>query len=99
MGMECSYCGQAWKERNKCCSHCGAPNKQAEINRFEPFFYDGYIVYKIREPQLRSDMFVFYKGITLIGTIRIHDIEFEHLPPAEDFMPLVMERLNATIQI
>lgn len=65
----CSYCGKEWNEENGTCKYCGAPNKLNGIVKYDPFFYDGYIVYSMRNYANRSIEFVFYKGVTLCGMV------------------------------
>lgn len=92
--ITCVYCGRQWEEKNEVCAHCGAPNKLAKIQKFEPFFYEGYIVYCLREPARRCYSWIFYKGITFMGRVDIIDEILETLSPAVDVMSLVMEKLN-----
>ena len=92
--MICSYCGREWKQENECCVHCGAQNKLAKLNRYDPFFYDGYIVYCVSDYSRDLFSWVFYKGITLVGRVDMNSRELSQYPPAEDIMPKIMERLN-----
>ena len=92
--MKCSYCGRQWHEGNECCDSCGAPSKTAKIERLEPFFCDGYIVYALRDWSRDVYEFVFYKGITFMGKVVFTWMEIKQMPPAEDYMPRVMERFN-----
>jgi predicted amidophosphoribosyltransferase len=91
---ECSYCGRAWEEHDGACAHCGAPVKLNGIAKYDPYFYEGYIVYSIRDWSRRTFQFIFYQGATLKGNIHISDYEIMNLPPTEDYMPLVMARLD-----
>jgi predicted amidophosphoribosyltransferase len=90
----CVYCGREWQEHDGACSHCGAPNKLAKIQKFEPFFYDGYIVYCLREYHKGIHSWILYKGITFMGRFDLDDEYLRTLSPAMDIMPLVLERLN-----
>ena len=93
--IECSYCGSIWRETKKGnCVSCGAPNKIQKIERYDPIFYDGYIIYAIRDYSRRAFEFVFYKGITLMGDIFVSDRELMEIPPTTDYMPIVMEKLK-----
>jgi predicted amidophosphoribosyltransferase len=92
--ITCVYCGREWQERDGVCSHCGAPNKIAKMQKFEPFFYDGYIVYCLRDYARCLHSWIFYKGITFMGRVDIDDGYLQTLSPAMDIMPLLMERLR-----
>jgi len=92
--ITCVYCGREWQEHDGACSHCGAPNKLAKIQKFEPFFYDGCIVYCLHEYERRSHSWIFYKGVTFIGRVDIDDMSLIELSPTMDIMPLVIEKLN-----
>ena len=94
--LTCAYCGRNWSERNGACEHCGAPNKLSKIEKFDPFFCEGYIVYGIRDYCRDCFTWVFYKGITLIGKVEITGRELSTYSPAIDIMPVVMERLRVT---
>ena len=92
--MICSYCGREWKQENGRCAYCGAQNKLAKLNKYDPFFYDGYIVYCVRDYSRDLFSWIYYKGITLVGRVDMDSRELAQYPPAEDIMPRVMERLN-----
>ena len=96
-GLQCAYCGKAWKENNDCCASCGAPNKQSKINYYEPFFDSGYIVYTIRRYEYDCVEWIFYKGITFIGKIRKERRELERLSPAIDIFPNILAELEAQL--
>lgn len=94
--MKCAYCGREWRERNEACASCGAPNT-AKITEIGPCFYDGYIYYAIRRWDYDSFEFIFYKGITFVGRVLLNRMEMEKIPPYEDYMPYVMEKLKEQI--
>lgn len=97
MKTECLYCGREWKVTNGGCAFCGAPANVARTERFYPFFYNGYIVYMIREAHRRGDLFAFYKGITCVGTVFLSNNEREGIDPQVDFMPEILKRLSSVI--
>ena len=71
----CLYCGTEGDEKN--CTGCGAPlvkdKVHERIERSEPFFYNGYIVWSLRDPARRMSEFYFYLGAQLVDTIMITD--------------------------
>ena len=90
----CSYCGRAWKEENECCAYCGAPVKVSMIAKYDPFFYEGYIVYQLQDYPRCALEYVFYKGITFIGKVSVDLREVEKWNPVIDPMPMIIERLG-----
>lgn len=91
---KCCYCGREWKERDECCASCGAPNRQAKIDYYYPFFYDGYIIYPMRRYEIDCEEWRFYKGITYMGKIRISRDWVRSKSPAYDFTPEIIEAFN-----
>jgi len=65
------------------------------FSEFYPFFYDGYIVYVIRRFEFDAVEFHFYKGITYMGKVEMTRQEREKYSPAEDIMPVIMEKFYA----
>jgi len=69
----CNYCGQ--RVDDDFCEHCGGRNGQKklqdEIQRGEPFYYEGYIVWALREIQSDAISYVFYRGREIVDKIRI----------------------------
>lgn len=66
--MKCEYCGTD-DQTGKVCNHCGAklPEKQGDVTmRAEPFFYNGYIVYMLRDYSTDTVECQFWLGMELI---------------------------------
>ncbi len=64
--MNCNYCGQDVFEKNKCLG-CGARSKNQEPlvrpdMRSEPFAYNGYIIWPLRDYGRDSITFSFWQG-------------------------------------
>jgi hypothetical protein len=85
--MKCSYCGTD-KQTGDRCEKCGAPIsrvKESDRWKSEPFFYNGYIVYYLRE--MAEDTFEcqFWLGKELIERIRVsRAVLEEHIKLYED---------------
>jgi hypothetical protein len=98
--MKCFYCGQDWtpdKYYPATCGFCGAPKPPNEtIQKYDPFFYDGMIVYALYDPCRNEHQWVFYRGDSFIGKVTA-DRQFlmSVATPGEDIMPLVLEMLHA----
>lgn len=92
----CSYCGSEWKweDRQRDCTHCGAPNKLSRLDKDRPFFYEGYIVYSLHDWCYQRSEFVFYAGTTFMGRVFMRDDEMRQYDPATDIMPHVMEKFR-----
>lgn len=80
------------------CGFCGAPKPPAEtIQKYDPFFYDGMIVYALYNPCQGMYEWVFYRGDSLVGRVCMDRRFLENIAtPGQDVMPLVLERLHAT---
>jgi hypothetical protein len=99
--VKCQYCRQAW-ESNKyhpdACAFCGAPKPEPErINKYDPFFLEGMIVYALSDPSRRYYEWVFYRGDVLVGKVGMTQQEIEELNigPYVDITPYMLERLYA----
>lgn len=97
-GTVCAYCGRTWKEVDDCCAYCGAPNKLRKLEKREPFFFEGMIVYSLRDWSNLCYEFIFYKGITFMGRVSINFWEMEKLPPYEDPMPMILDKLKQQVR-
>jgi hypothetical protein len=98
--VNCFYCGNKWisdKYHTDTCGSCGAPKPDTTIEKYHPFFYDGMIVYALRNYDKCNYEWVFYRGAELVGRV---DFAMEYIQqvaiPGQDIMPLVLERLRST---
>jgi hypothetical protein len=87
--MNCQYCGTE-KQSGKICDKCGAPlpERNSDFDKSEPFFYNGYICYTLRD--FGSDVIEvqFWLGRDLIERIAVsRDVVKFHVPEFESFMP------------
>lgn len=86
--MDCQYCGTE-KQSGKQCARCGAPlpEKNTEIWKSEPFFYNGYICYTLHD--MASDVYEvqFWLGRELIERIKVsREVVRYHVPDGCDGM-------------
>jgi hypothetical protein len=91
--MNCEYChGDKFKDGY--CSGCGAKISEAKKAdwKSEPFFYNGYICYKLRHYERDTYEIQFWLGMELIERIEItHDVFVEKIPPQYDSMAFFWE--------
>lgn len=89
--MKCEYCGTDEKSGEKC-SKCGAKlpvkiNSEASA-KSEPFFYNGYIIYLLRDCASDALEAQFWLGLELIQRISVsREVIRLHVPEGEDIMP------------
>ena len=79
--MKCEYCGT--DDQKLTCKKCGAPIPEVnkDLWKSEPFFYNGYICYSLRN--YSSDMLEvqFWLGRELIEIIKISQREYHSIVP------------------
>ena len=90
----CSYCGQKSEPELVCCEHCGAPLPEypREMWRSEPFPYNGYVVWGLRETEFRFDQvsYYFYLGDRLVDVVMVdRDVIKSFVPEAYDPMDFI----------
>lgn len=92
MNIKCAYCGKESEDHiQKECKGCGAtlgkPEKE-KFSRSDPFFYNGYIVYVIRDWLADTTECQFWLGRELIERICVTEpILRERVKEWEDSMP------------
>jgi hypothetical protein len=90
--MVCIYC-----LLEEC--ECGAKEykkKTREDERFGPIFYNGFIVWSVREYYARRVKFVFYKGNSLVDVVVVTDEMLTlAVPEGQDSMPFIFEIFEA----
>ncbi len=88
--MDCKYCGTS-QDKSAKCIRCGAPAAEENKERkSEPFFYNGYIVYFIKDFARDLLKYQFWLGVTLVETIQIPiDLLRELVPYGYDEMPVI----------
>ena len=92
---ECGYCFKKIDEALKYCEYCGAPQDKPKEKewRGEPFFHDGYMVWRAEEMMSDILKYYFYLGERLVEVIEVtrgflYQIEFDE---CEDIFPFVWE--------
>ncbi len=93
----CAYCGQAFTQDSYGrCSRCGAGKPEPEqIEKYDPFFYDGYIVYALRDRWQEGWLFIFYQGDVLKGRVHIDHYEMmANVPEGCEYMSYVMKKFE-----
>lgn len=88
--MKCEYCGTD-EQTGKMCDKCGGPlpEKDRGIWKSEPFFYNGYICYTLRESATDICEVQFWLGRELVERIRVSREFLEtRILPYEDSMSL-----------
>jgi hypothetical protein len=100
--MKCQYCGLTW-EGNKyhpdTCAFCGAPKPEPErLNKYDPFYLEGMVVYALHDPSRDYYEWVFYRGDVLVGRVGVTRREMEEFAfrPGTDITPYMLERLYAS---
>jgi hypothetical protein len=86
--MNCEYCG-ANDQKEKNCSKCGAPipEKKQDVWKSEPFFYNGYICYTMRDYATDTAEVQFWLGRELIERIVVPlEIVRQRVPDGYDAM-------------
>lgn len=86
--MNCEYCGSD-NQKGKTCEKCGAPMpEKPEMSKSEPFFYNGYICYRLREYATDTVEIQFWLGHELIERIVVPlDVLRARVPEYCDTMP------------
>ena len=88
--MKCEYCGSD-NQKGELCDKCGAKMPiahKSDIWKSDPFFYNGYIVYCLRD--MANDTFEcqFWLGMELLERIKVSRVVLdEHVKPYEDAVP------------
>ena len=95
-GTFCAYCGEKVNLSDERCSHCNAPMKRGRIDRADPYFANGYVIYAIRDWSRDDYEFIFYKGSILQGRIRIARSVIDKIDQQCDWTPTIMEYFNKT---
>ena len=89
--MKCEYCGAEDKTGAKICDRCGAklPERGKENWKSEPFYYNGFICYQLRNMEADSLETQFWMGCDLVERICL-PVEFvkSRCPDGYDIMPL-----------
>jgi len=100
--MHCAYCHNEWtpaKYHPKTCAFCGATKPEKDYEKSDPFYYAGYIVWSLRSTAGAWWEFVFYKGITHIGTVRWSLRRMMQYWDGTDIMPFVLRELEYDLGI
>lgn len=91
--MKCEYC-LSEKQSGEFCEKCGAPlSKQSgDLWKSEPFFYNGYICYTLRDLASGTYEVQFWLGRELLQRICV-PIDFVRIrvPQGDDAMPFFWE--------
>lgn len=86
--MKCEYCGSTGQS-GECCEKCGAPLPKHEdlLKKSEPFFYNGFICYVLRDYPCDTIEVQFWLGRDLIERIKIpQDLLRERFAEGVDYM-------------
>lgn len=95
MTRRCEYC--RIENDGLYCLACGAPlpDKRLVENRFQksdPFAYNGYIVWVIKDLMYRKYEIYFYRGIELIDVIEVYERAMREMVPEYcDAMPFIWD--------
>jgi hypothetical protein len=83
--MKCNYCGIDNEPTAKKCKGCGSKMEDSvpKMYRSEPFYFNGYIVYVLRDFLRLQIDFQFWKGVTIIGRVEYGEDEYHRLYPAD----------------
>jgi hypothetical protein len=87
--MKCNYCGTDDRS-GKTCDKCGAPlpEKGKDLDRFEPFFYNGFICYWLHDHATETIEVQFWLGRELIERIAVsRELVRYHVGEGYDAMP------------
>ena len=92
----CSYCGQKSNPELVCCKYCGAPLPEYpwQTWRTEPYFYNGYVVWGLKENSFMLDRvsYYFYLGERLIDVVMVDtDVIRKFVPEYCDFMGFIFD--------
>lgn len=90
--MKCQWCGTKEVE-GKNCDKCGGPIEEKEdFYKSEPFFYNGYIVYTLRDVCRQTVEAQFWLGKELVDRISIvEDVLGHNVPEGCDSMDFFWE--------
>ena len=95
MDNRCSYCEQPNHKENEFCKYCGAELDRIDkacIQKGEPFAYNGYIVWPIKNIPMDFLEYHFYLGDRLVDVIKIsRDILLNFVPQGTSEMGLVWD--------
>jgi hypothetical protein len=86
--MKCEYCGTDNRGAGRCTA-CGAKlhEKAEEVQKYEPFFYNGYICYQLFDPATEICEVQFWLGRELIERIAVsRDLLRARVPESWDAM-------------
>jgi len=95
-GLFCAYCGGKVNNNDERCPQCTAPVKRSRIDKADPYFCNGYIIYAIHDWHRDSYDFIFYKGAILEGRISVDARILDAIPPQFDWTPTIMEYFYKT---
>lgn len=92
--MKCDYCGTQ-QDKADYCKSCGAklPEKKGnDVQRYDPFFYNGYIVYTLKNWSTDSVEVQFWLGYEMIERFAVtQDFLRSVVPEYCDPMPFFWE--------
>lgn len=91
--MKCEYC-QSENQSGEICNRCGAklPKVNNDVWKSEPFFYNGYICYCLKDYSIDSLEVQFWLGLELIERICVtRELIDSRVAPNEDKMSFFWE--------
>jgi len=93
---KCIYCEQRNEPEAVCCNYCAAilPTYSSRLDRIDPFFYMGYVVWALREQTFRYDTYsyFFYLGARLVETITVdRDVVKKFVPECSSPMQFIFD--------
>ena len=93
--MDCEYCGEQVKKETRC-RGCGATATLPDWERSEPFEYNGFVVYALKNYAMDAIEFCFYRGRYLEHKVIVLMEEIiENVRDGDTMMPYVMEKLES----
>jgi hypothetical protein len=88
--MKCEFC-RSEDQTGKTCTQCGAKLPETQIRpseRSDPFFYEGYVCYSIRDWAMDTIEIQFWLGLQLVERIRVtREVLHERIGETYDVMP------------
>lgn len=93
--LRCAYCAHIVFESERNCKNCNAPivereNESTQLERYEPFGYNGFIVWPTKNHRMARREYHFFSGDKLVAIIPFDEEGWSKIvEQCESVMPLV----------